>query len=244
MRLIIEKSVTVITPSVGSNKLKDAVESVLNQTHKTVKHLIVSDGPEHVQHIHNIIPTSSRVTVTSTPQNTGASGFYGHRIYASYPHLIDSDYVLFLDEDNWYDPDHVASLVSVLEEGNDFAYSLRKIYDADKNYIADDNCESLGKWPIWFSAKEPITQHLIDTSSYAFDRNFLKNVAHIWHFGWGGDRHFYNAVRERAKHDTNGKHTLCYRLDGNPNSVKADFFIQGNEESLKHNGGKLPWIKE
>jgi len=44
MKLIIEKSVVVITPTVGSAKLADAVESVANQTYKNLTHLLVVDG--------------------------------------------------------------------------------------------------------------------------------------------------------------------------------------------------------
>ena len=49
MQLVIEdspKTVTVITPSIGSPKLADAIKSVENQTYKC-RHLIVVDGPEY-----------------------------------------------------------------------------------------------------------------------------------------------------------------------------------------------------
>ena len=173
------------------------------------------------------------------PYNTGANGFYGHRIYAGVPHLLNSDYIFFLDEDNWYEPDHVATLVDTLERGNDFAYSLRQIYTPDKQFIAEDNCESLGKWPIFFSHEDP--QYLIDTSSYAFTREFIQKTCHLWHSGWGGDRKYLYSVMQKAKYDTNGKHTLCYRLDGNPGSVNADFFIQGNKAQEEKFKGVFPW---
>lgn len=248
MKLIIEKSVTVITPTIGSPKLKDALESVANQTYKNIKHLVVIDGPEYFTDTMNNMPRTmyqdedfyENLLVTNTPYNTGANGFYGHRIYAGYPHFINTDYVFFLDEDNWYSEDHVASLVEVLDRGNDFAYSLRKIYQPDKTYVCDDNCEALGKWPIYFTHNDP--QYLIDTSAFAFRKEFIQKTCHLWHSGWGGDRrYFYSILSLNPKWDTNYKHTLCYRLDGNPGSVNADFFINGNEEQLKHYEGKLPW---
>jgi hypothetical protein len=45
MQLVIEKPVTVITPTIGSPKLWDAIESVKAQTY-ACKHLIVLDGPD------------------------------------------------------------------------------------------------------------------------------------------------------------------------------------------------------
>ena len=244
MKLIIERSVIVITPTVGSLKLKDAVESIQNQTYKNIEHLVVVDGVEHFNHVIENFPLyldGKRVRFLSLPYNTGANGFYGHRIYAGIPHLVNADYIFFLDEDNWYEPNHVASLVEVLDRDNDFAHSLRKIYQPDKTYVCDDNCEALGKWPIYFSHNDP--QYLVDTSSFAFNRKFLEKTCHLWHSGWGGDRRYLYSVMQNAKWDTSRKHTLCYRLDGNPGSVTADFFIKGNEEQLKHYNGELPWLK-
>lgn len=246
MKLIIEKSVVVITPTIGSPKLADAAESVQKQTYKNINHLIVIDGIDYFNTVVNHIPfgLESNIQLLPLPYNTGKAGgdFYGHRIYAGVPHLLNADYIFFLDEDNWYEPDHVASLVEVLDRGNDFAYSFRKIFNPDKSYVCDDNCEALGKWPIYFSHNDP--QYLVDTSSFAFNRKFLEKTCHLWHSGWGGDRRYlYSVLAQNPKWDTNRKHTLCYRLDGNPGSVNADFFIKGNAEQLNHYNGELPWQK-
>ena len=166
-------------------------------------------------------------------------------IYAAYPHLINSDYILFLDEDNWYEPNHVETLIKTIEEKNlDFAYSLRQIYSTDRRFRCNDNCESLGKWPIFLSRKSPHgEQYLIDTSSFCFRKEFIQKTCHLWHSGWGGDRMFLHAVKNQAKYDTNGKHTLCYRLDGNPNSVTEQFFVEGNKTQEAYYEGKFPWLK-
>lgn len=243
MKLVIERSVTVITPTIGSPKLRDAVESVSKQTYSNLKHLVVCDGPEHFDKVLQNIPASfdSKVTLTLAPENTGANGFYGHRIYAGYPHFINSDYIFLLDEDNWYEPNHVETLAATLDRGLDFAYSFRKVFTAGKEYIADDNCEALGRWPIYFSHDNP--QYLIDTSSFAFKRQFLIKTCQHWHHGWGGDRnYFYNALKYNPIWDSSYKHTLCYRTDSNPNSPDADFFIKGNKAQLEHYKGQLPWI--
>ena len=242
MKLTIERPVTVITPTIGSRKLLDAIESVKNQTYKC-KHLIVVDGLEHAANVPGT--DSDYMQVCYTPENTGGSGFYGHRIYAAYPHLINSDYILFLDEDNWYEPDHVESLINTIESKKlDFAYSLRKIYDVDKTYLLEDNCESLGKWEIFASRNSPHGKHyLIDTSAYCFKRDFIVKTCHNWHYGWGGDRHYLYSVKDHAKYDTNGKHTLCYRLDGNQGSVNKAFFETGNKTQEAYYGGRFPWKK-
>lgn len=242
MKLIIERSVVVITPTTGSPKLKDAVESVSNQTYRNIEHLLVVDGEEHeYTTIENAGAHLAKILVL--PYNTGANGFNGQRIYASVPHLVNADYVFFLDEDNWYEPDHVSTLVETIEKNNlDWAHSLRKVFTPDKQYITDDNCESLGQWPIYFSHDNP--QYLVDTSSFAFTRKFIQKTCHLWHSGaWGEDRRYFYAITEQSKWGTNGKHTLCYRVDGNQKSVSGDFFIEGNKKQLEHYKGELPWQK-
>ena len=222
--------VTIITPTIGSEKLLDAIESVSYQTYDNIKHLVVVDGPDYFNKAIRLIKPNDKIQVALSPENTGGQGFYGHRIYAAFPHLINSDFVFFLDEDNWYQTDHVKTLVEFIETNKlDFAYSLRSIHNADKSFAVDDNCEALGKWPIYFTNETDEKHYLVDTSSYAFRREFLIQVSQLWHSGWGGDRRFFNLIREHAKHDNSRHRTLCYRLDGNPGSVTADFFKKGNE---------------
>lgn len=239
MKLRIEKSVTVITPSIGSMKLQQALRSVKSQTYKNLNHLIVVDGPQYENAVRFMVNGEASICVLQ--ENTGANGFNGQRIYASFPHLLNSDYIFFLDEDNWYDPMHVQSLVETIERNYlDFAYSLRKIYRHDEQFVAEDNCESLGKWPIFFTHDNP--QYLIDTSCYAFKREFIQKTCHLWHSGaWGEDRRYFQAVKDHAKWDTSGKHSMCYRLEGNKNSVQEDFFHQGNKLQEAHFKGVFPW---
>jgi glycosyltransferase involved in cell wall biosynthesis len=240
-------SILVITPTTGSPELVDAVYSVLNQTNKEVEHLLVVDGVEFSSRVDEVlndarIITGGKVKRIDLPFNTGKNGFYGHRIMAGFGHLIDHDYVLFLDQDNWFEPGHVDSLINKIESKNlDWAYSLRQIFDKDKKYVTADNCESLGRWPAWVGENV----YLIDTSSYCFKTSFYRQVCHIWDFGWGGDRRFYNILKDHIKHDNyacTGEFTLSYRLGGNEGSVNQEFFDEGNKKMHTKYAGKYPWI--
>jgi hypothetical protein len=240
--------VCVITPSVGSTKLLDALASVSRQTRGSVRHLIVADGPGYEPRVKELLPRGRQGNrephLAVAPENTGAGGFNGQRIYAAYPHLVNDDYIAFLDEDNWYEPDHIEALVSVVESKDlDFAFSFRKIFEPDKTYVTDDNCESLGLWPIWTTHSAPGgARYLVDTSAYLFRRQFIQRTCHLWHSGpWGEDRRFLHAVRDHARFDTSGRHSLCYRLGGNPKSVSREFFLAGNRRQLEHYAGRLPW---
>jgi GT2 family glycosyltransferase len=223
-------------------ELGRAMRSVAAQTYKNLKHLIVIDGNKYWQNVHNnmcIDTQKSNVVVTTSPENTGADGMYGHRIYAAYPHLVNEDYIFFLDEDNWWDPLHVETLVDLLEKENlDFAHSLRKVYVNGK-FHAEDNCEAIGRWGVAWNP----TQFLVDTSSYAFNRKWLINACQLWHFGWGGDRRFFMLVKDQSKYNTTGLHTLNYEL---PDMNKAyggqfDIFEKYNAIVKQNNGGVYPW---
>ena len=120
---------------------------------------------------------------------------------------------------------------------------LRKLSEKHNLVLLEDNCESLGRWPVWVDKNS----HLIDSSSYCFSQSFIRMVGHIWDFGWGGDRRFYTIVKDQINHKNygcTGKHTLNYRLGGNEGSVQADFFIVGNEKTLEHFNNKLPWLEQ
>lgn len=239
--------VLVIIPTTGSVELADAVKSVLGQTYEDVDCLIVVDGTVFSDSTsktlnHAGIANNDRVCRVDLSFNTGGSGFYGHRIMAGFSHLVNHDLVMFLDQDNWFESDHVESLVTEIKQYNlDWSYSLRKIYDKDKQYICDDNCESLGRWPIWVDDKS----HLIDTSSYCFKASFLRQVGHVWDHDWGADRRFYTILKDHFKHQNytcTGKHTLCYRLGGNEGSVTGKFFIEGNKKMKDKYKNCFPWV--
>ena len=146
--------------------------------------------------------------------------------------------ICYLDEDNWYEPNHVEKLVDKIKQGNDWAYSLRKIYDKDGNFLCNDDCESLGKWPVYFNGE---VFH-IDTSSFAIRRDIAVRIGHAWYGQWGADRQFFSALKNHfPKFDCSNDYTMCYRLDGNPNSVTQEFFDKGNAASAEKYSTGFPW---
>ena len=231
--------VAIVTPTIGKPELIDAIKSVQNQTYKDITHYVFIDGMEYEQEIWKLqIPNN--VKFVRLDENVG-KGWYGHRVYAACSFLVNADIIIYLDEDNWYEPNHVEKLVNKINEGNDWAYSLRKIYDKDGNFLCEDNCESLGKWPVYF--KENV--YHIDTSSFAIKRDIAVRIGHTWYGQWGADRQFFGALKQYfPKDDCTNAHTLCYRLDGNPNSVTKEFFDNGNEINKQKYNGEFPWKTE
>ena len=232
--------VAVVTPTIGSEYLQQCVNSVDKQTYENLNHYIFVDGAQYEEKVNDTIQGATKVKTIRLEENVG-KGWYGHRVYSACSFLVNADVICYLDEDNWFDPCHVEKLVKKIEAGNDWAYSLRKIYDKNGDYLFEDNCESLGKWPVYFDDQ---VFH-IDTSSFAIKRDVAARIGHAWYGQWGADRQFFANLKQHfPRFECSNTHSLCYRLDGNDNSVKSDFFLGGNEKMETKYGKDFPWKKQ
>jgi len=214
-------SVTVVIPTTGNPLLFDAVGSVLDQTFEDLKLWVIIDGPQFEHAAHEVLYpfVDDRMTVMTLPENTGANGNYGHRVQAAVSHLINTDYLVYLDEDNWFDHDHIQSLRDVIDrKGLDWAHSLRKIVRKNGEMVCHDMCESLGR-----------VTGFVDTNCYMVSREVAVKIGHAWNCGWGADRVFYSAASEIFPNfDCSGAYSVNYRLGGNPGSVNEAFFLNNN----------------
>lgn len=234
-----DKSALVVIPTTGSAVLKRAIDSVLSQTHRNTTCLVVIDGPQFQPQSLEILSSYPQVKHMVLPWNIGGNGWYGHRTYYLSAALMEQDYWFALDQDNWFERDHVSSMISACEHnGWQWVHSLRKIFSSDGTYVCDDDCESLGRYPVYLSDQH----HLVDTSTYCIRREVMVQIAPAWYSGWGGDRRFYATISQHfPAFGCTGKTTLCYGLDGNPGSVNADFFLQGNAVMRQRYPGGFPW---
>jgi glycosyltransferase involved in cell wall biosynthesis len=232
--------VAVVTPTIGSSYLDKCMQSVQKQSYEDLTHYIFLDGEEYFDKIYPTISENAgtRTIKTVNLQDNVGRGWYGHRVYAACSFLVNADIIIYLDEDNFFEPCHVSKMVQKIEEGNDWVYSLRKIFNKEGEFLCEDNCESLGKWPVYFNDE---VFH-VDTSSFAVKRDVSVRIGHAWYGQWGADRHFFaNLKKYFPKFDCTNVHTLCYRLDGNSNSVTKEFFEQGNEIQKQKYGEEYPW---
>lgn len=231
---------TVIIPTTGANTLLQAVDSVLNQTVKTTCFVVV-DGSQHWDIVTELLKDrkSPDLKISFINENVGANGFYGHRIYAAFTHLANTKFLCYLDQDNWFDSEHVAVCSEFLDTTSlEWCYSLRKIY-RNQEFICNDDCESLGKYPTYHGVNH------IDTNAYFLRRESVLQLASVWHGGWGQDRVFYNVLNNMLpNYECTGQYTLNYRVNGNAGSVNADFFINGNKVMKDKHKGDFPWRKK
>lgn len=234
-------SATVIIPTTGIVELEQAVQSVLAQTYPTYCY-VVCDGQEYLSNegIKRILAKytgNKYFYFCCLPLNVGADGFYGHRIYAAFSHLIQSKYLAYLDQDNWFEPDHIENCVAVLEKNNaDWVYALRNIVASNGEFICRDDCQSLGHWQSFYG------DNMVDTNAYFLKTEIAIQIADNWHGGWGQDRYFFTICSQKfPNYCCTTKYTINYRLSGQFNTPDPAFFLNGNQDMLEKYAGQFPW---
>lgn len=225
--------IMVITPTTGKDTVVKAIESVNNQTVFT-EHLVVIDGAKAAQEMAAIKYDWTRTLTMMLPENVGSNGWYGHRVYAAMPLMVNADYILFLDEDNWFEPNHVETMINKIKSKDlMWAYSLRRICDESGQYVCDDDCESLGRYPAFYDH----ALNFVDTNCYCFRREYLVTVAHSFYGQWGADRPFYkSASTALPAFGCTGEATVNYRA---PERL-LKMFREGNK-LMKDAYKPLPW---
>jgi len=240
----------IITPTTGNPKLEKLLISINNQTKNNnieIEHLIVIDGPnfkEKVDLLLNKIEPINKRFVFNLPYNTGGNGYLGHRIYASISQIVNGDWVILLDEDNYYDNNHVLSFYEKIIDNNklEWLFCLRKIIN-DDGYVCEDNCESLGYLSNVFYNK---SDNLIDTNCYCIKKEVIIETSHLWNRI--GTNDFTNPDRVFAKYIMSkylnyvctNQYTINYYVGNRENSVKADLFVNGNQIIMRKYG-RIPW---
>ena len=154
--------------------------------------------------------------------------------------MITEDVTFFCNDDDWYSPDHVKSIMDKIDEGYDWAYSLRSVHDKEGNFLFDDNCEALGELHDTWN----IPGHrFVDWCMWGMKTEYLKQLAILLNRpDLTVDRQFYQAAtRIVPKFASTNKHTFHFRMGGSC-GVQPEFFIEGNKRILEKFDGKLPWI--
>lgn len=236
---------TVITPTIGNATLGRAIRSVAEQDQPT-HHLLVVDGREHLAATEKIASANGFAgDWLVLPHATGKNQFFGHRIYGAIPFLLDADLVAYLDEDNWYEPNHISTAASLIASAElAWVYSLRNIVDSSGSMVCQDNCQSLGWWPAFDGA-----YHHVDTSCYVVRREVAVEAATLWH-----RRGYVDGVRDPdreycrwllfhyPKAFTTAEYSVNYRLGSNLNESRfREYYLFGNSVAQK-TYAVFPWL--
>ena len=244
--------VSIITPTTGNPYLAECIASVRAQTYSNIEHIVVVDGKQRWENADEILlaaefPNVVNEHVCVLPYPTGTNRYNGHRVYGAATYFADGDYHLWLDDDNILEPNHIESLVKLVQEKNlDWAYSLRKIIDKDGNVLCLDDCESLG---MWASILHP-QDFFVDVNCYFVKKEHAVSITPVWYrkFREPGQMEIDRAIaavlmhpNNKLKFDCTRDYTVKYRVGNTGLSVQAEFFLRGNEAMLQRHNGVLPW---
>lgn len=220
------KSVAVVTTTIGRPELEQAIISVQEQTYPC-QHYVFVDGKQHWEKVKHLEAKYPNVIFTFLPMNTGGENNIGNgAIHAILPYLLKEEIFCFLDDDNWYEPDHVEHLANMIEQHDlDYAYSLRKLYTPDYRFLCNDNWESLGYWFVnvdeyyywenkrthFFNKNNP---HLVDTNCYGITRKIAFDLSKEWFSGVINDKRvFAKLIKMNAKGGCTAQTTVNYKLN-------------------------------
>jgi hypothetical protein len=239
-------SAVVITPTRGIPELKQAMDSTEGQP---CEHWVVIDGAEYAQQAADIIWAGNYTNkkIILLPENTGTPKnhwskkdgvrFFGNRIYAGISNMVNAEHVLFLDEDNWYDQNHVETMLEMVKQrDHEWAYSLRKCVNQAGEFVCNDDCDSLGIFASWKNI------NLVDMNCYCFKTEFLMKINNTLQtdYYWTDrllSRVAVSTAKDYYSYGCTGLYTVNYR-------VRPDaeiFFKEGNEFMNKLYNGNFPW---
>lgn len=240
--------VTVITATSGNDKVVQNIKSVLAQKWDRIQHLIFVDGPLWTPGFLKLLQDekleNSNLDVIPLPYAVGTNRWNGHRMYGAGTHLAEGQFIMFLDDDNTIEPDHISSLMEVIAKGNQWAFSFRNIVD-ETGFLCQDNCENLGLWPSIINDQD----FFVDVNCYLLPKDVAMAMSPVWNrkFREPGqmeiDRAMLHVLKNlmKTKFDTSRRYTVNYTVGNSPLSVQKEFFLQGNEKMLVKHNGVLPW---
>jgi hypothetical protein len=137
---------------------------------------------------------------------------FGGALKTILSYAANSRYVTYLDDDNWYAPEHLATMLKAVE-GKAWAFALRHFVEGDSgDLLCPGTRESMGPGRGVYAQAHG---GFVDTNCYCIDTQQCADVFPEWAMtrfagGTGGDRQILQRLRNRPW-GTNGAHTVHYR---------------------------------
>jgi hypothetical protein len=215
----------VVIPTTLRPTLARALQSVFAQDFAgRVQILIgIDQPPEETDPLGDLggsRPARMAITIASLPYSTSARhgglypNFYGGALRSILTLAANSRLVAYLDDDNWWAPDHLSGLVAAIE-GHDWAWSQRIFADpVTGETIALDDWESVGPGAGVYAEG---FGGFVDPSSLMIDKIACHDVVALWSLagfadGSGEDRLILNALASRHRGSTTNRATSYYAM--------------------------------
>jgi len=178
--------VAVITPYHEINtELQQCIDSVQQQDHGDVLHILVADGCESVNS-----SSYDNVMVIPLPKNIADYGDTPRSVGTIFAASLNVDAVCYLDSDNWYEADHISSLVELAQT------SQQPLLTSLRN-LCHINGKKMSVCPVSDGMK------FSDTNCLFVTRSLFRQVASWWDMPENmhaiGDRIIWDRLLHSAK---------------------------------------------
>ena len=122
------RTAAVVTVTNGKRplELEQCIKSIASQKGITPTHYILCDGDFNTFIEIRRLYSNGCVKVCYWDTKIGGKDLEGRRWLAAAPHLINEEVTFFCNDDDWYEADHVETIMEKINEGNDWAYSFSK----------------------------------------------------------------------------------------------------------------------
>ena len=221
--------VAVIMPTVGRASLRAAVQSVYDQEFPgRIQLLIGVDAPlgsfdEH-EKLFAVAPAHVTVCFYYPGYSTSVrhGGLHPARdggvLRAVLTYMANARHVAYLDDDNWWNPIHLQSLL-VSIEGKEWAYSDRWfVHQETRQVICADDWASVGP-DRGFCTDADGAGGWVDTNCLMFDKLACESAIRWWTIPLPGDTkamsadcHIYRYMHEKGAPAVSGLATTYYTL--------------------------------
>jgi len=214
-----------------------------------LKHVIFVDGPQFKDHVDEVLarnPAPDRVErhVIHLPFNTGGSrdgkpGYLCHLINAASSFLVDTDWISFLDEDNYVTENHLELVAKSITQNPKakWGFTLRTVFNDEE--ALQDVVESMGNIRNTVCAPGDF---LVDTNCFYIQKDLAQLISQLWAVKarqrgeMEADRKIARVLMKEFPNCASTRdHTVMYRLGNRDDSVQMSFFKTNTVQ---------PWKKE
>ena len=220
--------VAVVIPTILRPTLRRAIESVFAQDlNGRIQILVGIDKSgarrETMAEICQTLPRNCFVTVIDMGYSTSVKhgGLHlakdGGALRTILSYLANSRYVAYLDDDNWWDTNHLSSLMNTIKDA-DWASSLRWFVDQGSDLpLCIDRWEATGVSSGFFKKR---FDGWVDPNCLMIDKIKCEPVLRFWSVplkgsekGMSADRNVFHVLRTQFRHKPSGKATCFYVMD-------------------------------
>jgi hypothetical protein len=221
--------VAVVMPSIGRPELTRALSSIFEQTLNRIQVMVGIDKPQgdltFVEEFLQGCPSNVTVNLiypgysTSVRHGGLTLAKDGGALRAVLTQMANSNYVAYLDDDNWWGRTHLSDLLGVIKD-KAWAFSLRYfVHPASKKTICVDEWESVGPAKGLFADS---FGGFVDPNCLMIDKEKCRQCISWWNVplagdpkGMSADRNVFHCLNKHSPPGATGKASAFYVLDPN-----------------------------